>query len=136
MVEDFINFSRALAIALWMSVNEHSMRAEFGRGAQRHGRMHAKLASRIRCGRDHAALIPLPSHDDSLPFQRRIKQLFHRHKESIHVDVKDSAHWKRSLLRRAHRPRLPPTLVDADVLLRGEIPGKVLVHAVAHQHLP
>src|SRR5208337_2615196 len=58
---------------------------------QRHSRVHAKLARRVRCSRDHAPLVPLPAHHHRLAFQRRVKQFLDRHEEGVHIDVKDSA---------------------------------------------
>src|ERR1700680_3999381 len=73
-----------------MAIHEDSVRAELGRSAQGHGRMHAKFPRLVGCSRDHTALVALASDDDSLALQRGIKQLFHRDEESVHVDVKDS----------------------------------------------
>jgi len=53
--------------------------------------MHAKLPRRIRCGRDHAALVALPADNDRLALQRRVKQFLDRHEEGVHIDVEDSA---------------------------------------------
>ena len=76
--QNFVNFFRALAIALGMSVDENGLRTELGRGAQRHGRVHAELARRIRCGGDYAAFVALSADDHGLAFQRRDRRALPR----------------------------------------------------------
>ena len=105
MVEDFINFFGAFAIALWMSVDEHSVRTTFRRGTQGHSGVNAELACLIRCRRYDAALIPLTADNYGFAFQRSVEQFFYGDKEGIHIDVKDSAHWKRLNA----TPRSPPS---------------------------
>ena len=87
-----------------MSVDKDRMRTLLGRGSQRHGRMHAKLAGFIRRGRNDAALVALPANDDSFAFQRRIEEFFHRDEESVHIDVEDGAR-ERGLLGGSHAAR-------------------------------
>lgn len=89
--QNFVDFLRTLTVALGMSVDKYGMRTLLGRGTQRHGRMHAKLACFVRgCG-NHATLVPLPADHDRLAFQRRIEEFFHGNEESVHIDVEDGA---------------------------------------------
>ncbi len=85
------DFFRALAVAFGMSVDENCLGTHLGRGAQRHGGVHAKLPRRIGSGRNDAALVPLPAHDYWLAFQRGVVELFHGDEEGVHVDVEDGA---------------------------------------------
>ena len=87
--QDVMNFLRALAIAVRMSVDKDGLRTKLRRRAQRHGRVHSEFARLIRrCG-DHAAFVALSAHHNCFAFQRGIKQLFHRDEEGVHVDVED-----------------------------------------------
>ena len=61
-----VHFFGTLAIAVGMAVHEDGLRTQLGRGAQRHGGVHAKLAGFVRRRGNHAALVALSSHDDCL----------------------------------------------------------------------
>ncbi len=74
-----------------MPINKNRLRTKFRGRPQRHGRVHAKLACRVRCGRDYAAFVALPAHHHRLAFQRRVKQFLDGDKEGVHIDVKDGA---------------------------------------------
>ena len=93
-----VHFFRTLAIAVGMAVHEDGLRAKLGRGAQRHGGVHAELAGFVRCRGNHAALVALSAHDYGFSLQFRIEQLFHGHEEGVHIDVEDrpgkAAHGK------------------------------------------
>ena len=79
-----------------MSIHKDRLRAQLVRGAQRHGRVHAELAGFVGCCRHHATLVSATADHDGLAAQRRIKQLFHRDKERVHVNVEDHALVSRS----------------------------------------
>ena len=79
------------AIAFGMSVHKNSLRTKLRRGPQRHGGVHAEIARRIRCRRNHSALIALSADNHRLALQRRIVELLHRHKEGVHINVEDGA---------------------------------------------
>ena len=68
-----MDFLGALAIALGMAIDENRLRAHLGRGAQRHGGMHAEFARLVGGGGDHAALVALSADDDGFAFQRGSK---------------------------------------------------------------
>ena len=53
--------------------------------------MHAKFACGVRCRRDNAAFVALPSHDYGLAFERRVEELFHGDEEGVHIDVENGA---------------------------------------------
>src|SRR5215470_18049624 len=72
-----------------MAVNEDGLRTELRSGTQWHGRVHAKPASFVGGGRNHAAFISLTSDDNSLAFQRGIEEFFYGDEEGVHVDVED-----------------------------------------------
>ena len=91
-LQHLVDALRILAIALRMPVDEDGLRAEFGRGAQRHGRMHAELARRVGSRRYHPALVATPADHDRLAFECWIEQLFHGHEEGVHVDMEESFH--------------------------------------------
>ena len=78
-----------VAIATGMTAYEDGMRTQFGCGSQRHGGVHAKFASLIRCRGDHTPLVALPADDDGFSLQVGVEQFFHGHEESIHIDVED-----------------------------------------------
>jgi hypothetical protein len=59
--------------------------------------MHAKFACGVRCRRDNAAFVALPSHDYGLAFERRVEEFFHGDEEGVHIDVKDGAGESRQL---------------------------------------
>ena len=84
-----MHFFGTFPIAIRMAVHEDGLRAELGRGAQRHGGVHAKLAGLVRGGGNHAALVALPAHDYRFPLQLGIEQFFHGHKKGVHIDVED-----------------------------------------------
>src|SRR5580692_6810037 len=58
-----MDFLGILQIAMAMAVHENGVRTELGRGAQRHGGMHAELASLVGCGSDHSTFVALTSDD-------------------------------------------------------------------------
>ena len=89
--ENPVHLFRTLAIARGMTVDEDGLRAEFRCGAQRHGRMNAKLARLIGRGRHHPALIGLSADHDRLAGEGRIKQLLDRNKEGVHIHVENGA---------------------------------------------
>jgi hypothetical protein len=91
VAEHFMHLGGILAIALGMAIHKNRLRTEFRRGAQRHGRVHAKLARRVGGCRDHAALVALPAHYYRLAFQRWVKQFLHGDEEGVHIDVEDGA---------------------------------------------
>ena len=68
-MQHLVDLGRALAVALGMAVDEDRLRAQFVRGAQRHGGMHAEFARGVRCGRDHAALVGRPPTTTGLPLR-------------------------------------------------------------------
>src|ERR1700677_610983 len=51
--------------------------------------MHSEFARFVRCRRNYAPLVALPSDDYGFALQRGIEQLFHRDEERVHIDVKD-----------------------------------------------
>src|SRR5208282_6933812 len=53
--------------------------------------MHPKFACLVRSGRNHAALMALAANHDSFAFQRRVREVFHRDEEGVHIDVEDGA---------------------------------------------
>ncbi len=91
IAQDFENSAGVLPIALGMTVNEDRLWAEFISSTQRHGGVHAKFAGFVRSGGANPALIRPSPHHNSLALQGRIKQLFHRHKKSVHVQVENNA---------------------------------------------
>src|SRR5258708_39352438 len=70
-----------------MAIEKHGVRAQLGRGAERHGRVHAELTGFIRRGGNHAAFILLSAYHNGFALQLRIVELFHRDEEGVHVDV-------------------------------------------------
>ena len=65
--------------------------------------------------------------------------LLHRQQsQTPRVFARRQAHElnQRFLYQAPHYPTLLHPLVDLPVLSRGSIPGKILIHAVTHQHLP
>jgi hypothetical protein len=72
-----------------MSVNKDRLRTKLGRRPQRHSGVHTKFARLIGSRRHYPTLVPLPANHYCFPLQRWIKQLFHRHEERVHVDVKN-----------------------------------------------
>jgi hypothetical protein len=52
--------------------------------------MYAKLAGFVGGRGNDSAVVTLASNDHCLAFERGVEQLFDRHEEGIHVDVKDS----------------------------------------------
>src|SRR5580692_3035678 len=61
--EHAMNFLGILQIAMAMAVHENGVRTELGSGTQRHGGMHAELASLVGCGSDHSTFVALTSDD-------------------------------------------------------------------------
>src|ERR1051326_3687174 len=78
-------------VEIGMAIDENGLRAELGRGAQRHGGVHAKLAGRVRCCGDHAALVALAAHHDGFSLERGVEELFHGDEKGVHIDVEDQA---------------------------------------------
>jgi hypothetical protein len=74
-----------------MAIHKNGMRTLLGRGPQGQGGVHAKLARLIRCRGDYATFIALPAYDNGFALELGIEQLFHGHKECIHIDVEDKA---------------------------------------------
>src|ERR1700674_2698072 len=88
-----------------MALDEDGLWANFVRGSQRHGRVHAELARRIRCRRHHAALVRTASHHHRLAFERGIKQLLDRDEEGIHVEMEKRSHGLRAIATRGRPAR-------------------------------
>src|SRR5258708_15126358 len=104
-----------------MSAHENGLRAKLGSRAQRHGRVHAELARRVRRGRNHSTLVALAADHDGLALQRWIKQLLHGNEERVHIDAEDGSeeggHGGRKRLNQNRlRVLLLHALVNSDVL--------------------
>ena len=95
--QHLVNFLRALAVALRVSIHKNGVRTKLGRGSQRQRRMYSKPSRLVRSRRHYPALVTLSSDNDSLAFQRRIVQLLHRDEECIHIDVEDGSGESRQL---------------------------------------
>ena len=91
-LQHFINLVRVFDVALAVAVDEDRLGAEFVGGPQGHGRVHAELARRVRCRRDHAALVGPPADHHRLAFERRIEQLFDGDEERVHVEMEVEFH--------------------------------------------
>src|SRR4051812_44810293 len=63
------SFLRTFTVAVRMAIDKNRLRAELGRSAERHGRMHSELARFIRSSRNHATFMALASDDDGLSFK-------------------------------------------------------------------
>ena len=90
--EDFVHLARIFAIAGGVAVDEDGLRAQARGGAKRHGGVDAEFARGIGRGRDHAALVSLPTDDHGLADERGIEELFDGDEEGVHVDVEVGLH--------------------------------------------
>ena len=91
-LQDFVNLVRVFDVALAVAVDEDRLGAEFVGGPQGHGRVDSELAGRVRCRRDHAALIGPPADDHRFAFERGIEQLLDGDEERVHVEMEVELH--------------------------------------------
>src|SRR5579871_1157110 len=77
-----------------MPIDKNRLRTELISSPQRHGRVDAELACRIRRRRHYAALVRLAADNHRLAFERWIVQLFHGDEERVHVDVEVGSHLR------------------------------------------
>src|SRR6185369_8927453 len=96
LLQHLVNFAGVFHVTLTMPVDEDRLRTQFVSRPQRHGRVHAELARRIRCRRHHAPLVGFPTHYHRFALERRIEQLFHRDEERVHVEVEITSHGFRA----------------------------------------
>src|SRR4029079_11812308 len=87
--EYLVDLLRVLAVAFGVAIDKDSLRALLRGSPQRHCGMHSELARLVRRSGNNAAFPTLSANHDGLALQRRIKELFHRDEEGVHVDVED-----------------------------------------------
>src|SRR5579872_1009302 len=121
--------------------------------------MNAKFARLVRSRSNYAAFATLATYDHGFTFKGIVKQFFDRDEERVHINVEDcagkSTHAEAidtgAILLLGHYgntrkvlpgfyccqpPRLPCPLIDADIFFCGLLPGKILLHPIAHDVLP
>src|SRR5437016_5404598 len=74
-----------------MSVEIDAVRTKFGRGPQRHCRMHTKLSRGVGSCGDYSPLIFCSPYNYRFSFERRIEQLLDGDEERVHVQMEDDA---------------------------------------------
>src|SRR5262249_35908292 len=77
VLEDSGGLTRIFMVELHMAVKEDGMRAQLGRGAERHGGMYTEFASFIRGGGNHSSLVPLAAYYHGFALQVRVAELLH-----------------------------------------------------------